>query len=290
MSVERRPIANGEVNLSWPWQDRNGRVSWLKAGVFALMFAPGGWLLYQYESGDFGRLPLAGLTYWSGLWATAMLLLALAVTPLRTILRSNQLILVRRMIGVTALAYTFLHILIYFALRFWDFIFIALEMATRISLVVATISTLGLIALGATSLDEAIRRMGLQNWNRLHNTVYVLTGLAVVHYLLSPDYYSDQYLMAGLFAWLMGWRALNAKSLGTDARALMALALVSALFAAFLEAGWTWAYLGYEPSFALANNFNLVLGISPAWKILITGVLASFAALAGKLTRRRTAA
>src|SRR6202162_4711845 len=124
------------------------------------MFVPAIWLLYQVGTDQFGPVPLGGMTYWSGVWATAILLLALAVTPALTIFRWRQLIIVRRMIGVTALAYTIAHIIIYFALRFWNFASIAHEMVTRISLILATAATIGLIALGATSLDAAVRRIG----------------------------------------------------------------------------------------------------------------------------------
>jgi methionine sulfoxide reductase heme-binding subunit len=146
--------------LIWPWQDRKHRFSWLKASTLALMFVPAIWIVHQVGTGQFGPVSLGGMTYWSGLWATALLLLALAITPASTIFRWRQLIIVRRMIGVTALAYTFAHIVIYFALRFWNFASIAHEMATRFSLTVASVATIGLIALGATSLDAAIRQMG----------------------------------------------------------------------------------------------------------------------------------
>jgi len=148
------------VHLIFPWQDRKREFSWLKATTLALMFVPAIWIVYQVATEQFGPVPLGGMTYWSGLSATALLLLALAVTPVMTIFRWGQLIDVRRMIGVTALAYTIAHIIIYFALRFWNFASIAHEMATRISLIIALIATFGLIALGATSLDAAVARMG----------------------------------------------------------------------------------------------------------------------------------
>jgi len=98
------------MRLIWPWQDRKRGFSWLKASTFALMFVPAIWLLYQFGTGQFGPVPLGGLTYWSGLWAMTLLLLALAITPALTILRPCRLIIVRRIIGVTALAYTIAHI------------------------------------------------------------------------------------------------------------------------------------------------------------------------------------
>jgi methionine sulfoxide reductase heme-binding subunit len=257
----------------WPWQDRNGKFSWLKGAMFALMFLPAIWIVYQVANREFGPTPLAGLTYWSGVWATGILLGALAVTPAMTIFRWRHFTVVRRMIGVTALVYTIAHLIIYFALRLWDFASIANEMVTRISLIIATISTLGLIPLGITSVDAAVRRMGAEGWARLHNTVYVLTFLALVHFLLSPGVYSSQYLMSGMFLWLMVWRFLNKRGLGTDTRALVILAIASTLFTALFEALWEWVYQDFEPDWVLGNNFSLEFGISPAWYILALGLL-----------------
>ena len=280
------PRRNGEASKSfeymnqmiWPWQDRKRRFSWLKAGTFAFMFAPAIWLIYQIDTGEFGPVPLGPMTYWSGVWATALLLLTLAITPALTISRWRRLIIARRMIGVTALAYTIAHLAIYFALRFWDFAFIAREMVTRISLIAASVATIGLMILGVTSFDAAIRRMEAQAWRRLHRAVYVLTSLALIHYLLSPDIYAEQYLMSGMFFWLMSWRVLNRHGLATDAKALAVLAAASSLFTALFEAGWLWAYHGYGPTGTLYLNFTLISGLSPAWTILLLGLVVALTA------------
>jgi len=249
------------------------------------MFVPAIWLVYEVETEQFGRLPLAGMTYWSGVWATAILLLALAVTPAFTILRLSRLVIVRRMVGVTALAYTVAHILIYFALRFWDAASIANEMATRLTLIVATVSTIGLTALGATSLDAAVRRMGAEGWQRLHNTVYVFTALALVHFLLSPGIYPEQYLLSGMFFWLMVWRVLNRQGRGTDTGVLAILAVLTCLFTALLEAGWIWVYQGFDPMGTLGENFTLDLGVSAAWRNLALGLLIALAAAVRRRAR-----
>jgi sulfoxide reductase heme-binding subunit YedZ len=266
--------------MIFPWQDRDGGFSWFKAGTLALMFVPAIWIVRQVATGEFGPVPLGGMTYWSGLWATALLLLALAVTPAQKILGLRQLITVRRMIGVTALAYALAHIIIYFALRFWNFANIAHEMATRVSLVIASVATIGLIALGATSLDAAIARMGAKGWKRLHNTIYLIAALALIHYLLSPDTYPEQFLLTGMFVWLMVWRALERRGLGTDPRVLAALAVVAALFTALFEPLWVWAIHGYDPMFTLRNDLTLDLGVPPAWEILGLGLLLAAAAFA----------
>jgi sulfoxide reductase heme-binding subunit YedZ len=255
------------MHLTWPWNDRGGKFSPLKALTLVVMVLPAIWLIYQVEAGNFGRVPLAGLTYWSGVWATAILLAALAVTPAAKIFLWPQAVIVRRMIGVSALVYTIAHLLIYFALRFWDFAFIANEMITRISLIVATISTIGLIPLGASSLDAAVKWMGAQKWQRLHNAIYVLTALAMIHFLLSPGIYPPQYLMTGMFFWLMIWRFLDRRGQGRDMRALLLLAVSTWFVAAFSETGWVWAYHGFEPGWTFANNFRLTFGVSAAWKV-----------------------
>jgi DMSO/TMAO reductase YedYZ heme-binding membrane subunit len=108
-------------------------------------------------------------------------------------------------------------------------------MATRFSLIVAMLATFGLIALGATSLDAAVARMGAKGWNRLHNTVYVCAALALLHYLLSPDIYPEQFLTTGMFFWLMVWRVLKRRGQGAEV-----------------------AYHGYEPVGTLRANFSLV--------------------------------
>ena len=268
------------MQLIWPWQDRNRRFSALKASAFALMLVPAIRLIYQLDTGEFGFYPLSlgGLVYWSGVWSTAILLFALAVTPALTIFRWPALIDVRRMIGVTALVYTIAHIIVYFALRLWNFSFIANEMMTRLTLIVATLSTIGLIALGSTSLDAAIRRMGAKNWQWLHNTVYVVTVLAILHALLSRGSFPEQYVMSGAFLWLMVWRVMNRHRLGADPWALAVLAVGISLFAAALEAWCAWLKRGYEISWTLGNNFNLDLGVAPAWQLIVPGLLIALAA------------
>src|SRR5262249_59585370 len=100
---------------------------------------------------------------------------------------------------------------------FWNFAFIANEMATRLSLIVATASTVGLIALGATSVDAAVRWMGAKGWQRLHSAVYITAALAILHYLLSPGLFPDQFMLCGLFFWLMTWRVLDQRGEGASA-------------------------------------------------------------------------
>jgi len=282
------------MRLIWPWQDRQRRFSWLKASAFLLVLLPGIRLTYQTATGEYGLLAMAfgGLTYWSGVWATVVLLMALAVTPMIVVFRWPALIDVRRMIGVMALVYTLAHMVLYFALRLFNFPLIGTEMVSRLTLFVATLSTIGLIVLAATSLDAAIRRMGAKGWQRLHNTNYIISALALLHVVLARGTYAEQYLLCGLFAWLMLWRVLDHYKLGTDARALLALAVFCCLFTAFLEAGFMWGRRGYDVIGTLRINFMFApaeIGVQPPWQVLAFGLVFAFGAMVRTALRLRTA-
>jgi sulfoxide reductase heme-binding subunit YedZ len=249
---------------------------------------------YQVGTGEYGILAMAlgGMVYWSGVWATIILLMALAVTPALVILRWPALVDVRRMIGVTALAYTVAHIVIYFAMRAWNFPLIATETVTRLTLFVATVSTIGLIVLAATSLDAAIRRMGVKGWQRLHNTNYVISALAVLHVILARGTYPEQYALTGMFLWLIAWRVLAYYRLGSDARSLALLTLTCSVATALLEAGFLYGRRGYDMVATLKLNFSLTvldLGVPPAWQVLGLGLLFTLAA-AGRQAFRVKAA
>jgi sulfoxide reductase heme-binding subunit YedZ len=280
------------MRLIWPWQDRQRRFSWLKASAFALVLLPGVRMVYHTIAGDYGMLAMAlgSLVYWSGVWATVVLLMALTVTPIITVFRWGALIDVRRMIGVMALLYTIAHVILYFALRSWNFERIGIETVTRLTIFVATLSTIGLIVLGATSLDAAIRRMGVKGWQRLHNTNYIISALAVLHVVLARGTYAEQYLLTGLFVWLMLWRVLDRYGYGTSPKALTVLAVSCCLFTAGLEAGFLLGRRGYDLLGTLRMNFIFApydLGIQPAWQVLAFGLVFALGATARAVLRIR---
>jgi methionine sulfoxide reductase heme-binding subunit len=283
------------VQFIWPWQDRTRRFSWLKATTFAFMLWPAVRTAYLLGIGDYGTawpIALGGLTYWSGVWATVILLMALAVTPAAAIFQWPALIDVRRMIGVTALVYTIAHMVIYFALRHFDFAYIANDMATRLTLIVATLSTIGLIVLGATSVDAAIRYMGAKNWQRLHATNYVISALAILHVVLARGTYSEQYMLTAMFFWLMAWRVLTRYRVGANVKVLALLALTSCLVAAGLEAGFLWSRRGFDVLGTLRVNFNLGIldfDYPPAWQVLALGLLVALGAAGRQAVRPKTA-
>ena len=120
----------------------------------------------------------------------------------------------------------------------------------------------------------------------------MISALAVLHVVLARGTYPEQYLLGGIFVWLMAWRVLARYGRGADARALAMLAVAACLFTAFLEAGFLWGRRGYELSGTLGNNFNsamLEVGIPAAWQVLALGLLLALGAAGSEAFRVRAA-
>ncbi len=169
--------------LPWPWLDRAGRLSWLKLAVFLACLAPACQLLIAYRLDMLGAKPITALIHGTGEWTVRFLLATLALTPLRRIADWPKLVLIRRMLGVTTMAYALAHLVLYVIDQNYDLAKVVSEIALRIYLTIGFVALVGLIALGATSTDGAIRAMG-PNWHRLHKLAYTIAVLGLVHYFL----------------------------------------------------------------------------------------------------------
>ena len=111
--------------LKAPWNERNGRFSALKAIVFAGLFAPAAWLLFELMTGMLFPKPVTELIHGTGQWMVRFILLSLLVTPLRRYARWNKLVAIRRMVGVAAFAYGVAHICLYVVDQHYDLAHVA---------------------------------------------------------------------------------------------------------------------------------------------------------------------
>jgi methionine sulfoxide reductase heme-binding subunit len=264
-----------------PWNDYGGRLSPLKLVVFVTLWLPAGGILSAYYFGLLGARPLNEAIHLMGLWTLRLIFLALAVTPLRQILRWPRLILVRRMVGVAAAAYALIHLTLYAASEKFDLAKLAGEIALRIYLTIGFAALLGLIALALTSTDGMVRRLGGRRWQLLHRLVYAIGVLAVIHYSFQSKL--DEWeptMMAGLLGWLLGYRLLL---WGFRKRGHLSLLWVSALSVlaasgtALGEA--TYFHLAFRAGLVrvLSADFSLVTGIRPAVVVLVIGLVVTAA-------------
>jgi len=201
-----RPKAPWQV-----WRDAAGRLSWLRICVLLLLFVPLGIAAYDFNFNleAVGARPINNVIHRAGFWALVFLLLTLAITPLRRIARFNQLVDVRRMMGVGAFVYAACHISLYVADQMFDLWKVASEIVLRLYLTIGFVALLGLTALAVTSTDGMVRRLGGKSWQRLHNIVYVIGILALIHYFQQTK--ADETVptfVAALFTWMIGYRLL----------------------------------------------------------------------------------
>lgn len=265
-----------------PWTDRSGRISPLKLVVFIAAFVPGAILAASLWLGTAGPKPLEVAIHETGDWAVRFLLLTLAVTPMRRIADWPKLIAVRRLLGLTALAYAAIHLGLYVVDQKFALAHVASEIALRIYLTIGFTALLGLVALGATSTDAAIRRLG-GTWQRLHRIVYAIAVLAIVHFFLQSKIDVTQAtLMAGLFMLLMIYRGMHRRGIALSALNL-ALAAVAATAATMaVETLWYALTTGVDPARIFLANFDFSYTVRPAWWVGATGLAVALVGLVRK--------
>ncbi|BDG74198.1 sulfite oxidase heme-binding subunit YedZ [Roseomonas fluvialis] len=270
-----------------PWRDRTGAFSPFKATVFVALFVPALILAQSAGENALGPKPWQAATHDTGTWAIRLLLLSLLVTPARQVLRQARIAEVRRMVGVACFAYALLHLGLYAGDNAFDLVKVGSEIIKRIYLTIGFVALAGLAVLASTSTDAALRRMGGAAWRRLHWLVYPLAGLALVHFTLqSKADVTEPMLMAGLFAWLMGYRAIAPAGGAPGVLALVALAVAAAGFTAAVEFAWYALATGIDPWRVLAANLDVTFGLRPALWVGVTGAGAAVLRLVAPALRR----
>lgn len=183
-----------------------GRV---KPALFLLGMTPfARWIWLGLNNGLTAN-PVEFLTRSSGTWTLVCLLVTLSITPLRRLTGQPALVRLRRMCGLFAFFYGFLH---FMAWVWWDRGFDPAQMLADIGerpfITVGFVAFVLMAALAATSTQRAMRRLG-KRWQRLHRAVYAIGLLAVLHYWWHKAGKNDleqPMIYAAVLAVLLGWR------------------------------------------------------------------------------------
>jgi sulfoxide reductase heme-binding subunit YedZ len=183
---------------------------WAKPLVFALCLLPLSWLLSLVAQDQLGANPQEALIRATGDWALRFLVIVLAVTPLRELSGLSALARYRRRLGLFMYFYALLHFLSYsgFDMGF-DVADIVIDIAKRPFILVGSLALLLLTPLAATSFNAAIRTLGAKRWQRLHRLVYLVAGLAILHFFwmrAGKNDFAEVAVYAALLALLLGWR------------------------------------------------------------------------------------
>ena len=156
----------------------------------------------------FGSDPVKEGEHFLGKWNLRLLVATLSVTPLRALTGWNWLAKHRRTLGLVAFAYVLLHWLTYALLDVqlnWQDL--TKDLTKRPYIMIGMAGLLLMVPLALTSTKNSIRRLGGRRWNRLHQLVYVICVLGVVHYWMAVKKDVTQPLIfASIFAALFLWR------------------------------------------------------------------------------------
>jgi sulfoxide reductase heme-binding subunit YedZ len=162
--------------------------------------------------GWLGANPVETLTHVTGEWGLRLLWITLAVTPLRRLFHWNFLLRYRRILGVCSFVYISAHLSIFLVFdHFFDWLSIIDDIIERPYITVGFAAYVLMVPLAITSLNYWQKKMG-KAWFTLHRSVYVVGGLAVIHYwwlvkadVLEPLVYAIILLallgLRGFFSW-----------------------------------------------------------------------------------------
>jgi len=182
-------------------------VVWLACAVPAVL------LLYRtFVTGDLGVNPVETLQHETGKPALQLLLLTLAITPLRRITGWHQLIRLRRMLGLWAFFYAFCHFGIYLTFdRLFSLSGVIEDTVERRFVLAGMVSLLAMLPLALTSTKGWIRRLGGKRWQRLHRLVYLAAIAGAVHFIWKEKVLTTETLTYfTLTSVLLGYRVVEA--------------------------------------------------------------------------------
>ncbi|MBT3306931.1 MAG: sulfoxide reductase heme-binding subunit YedZ [Alphaproteobacteria bacterium] len=182
--------------------------------IFAVCLGPLAWLAWTAitsgfgPTGPLGANPIEYINRYLGDWAIRFLLLALAITPVRTVTGWKAPMRFRRMIGLYAFFYVCLHLSSYIGLdQFFDWAEIWRDIVKRNYITVGMVTVVLLLPLAVTSTNAMIKRLGGRRWTRLHKLVYPAGILACFHfYMMRKGVQLEPIIYAAICAVLLGYR------------------------------------------------------------------------------------
>ncbi len=187
---------------------------WAQPVVITLGLLPFAWLFAAALGNGLGANPAEALIRATGDWALRFLCATLAVTPLRVTLGLPALARLRRTLGLFVAFYAAWHLLAYawFDMGL-DGTAIVKDVAKRPFILVGMVAFGLLLPMAATSFNAAIRWLGAARWRALHQAVFGIAFLALLHFFwmrAAKNHFAEVFLYAAVLAVLVGWRLLRA--------------------------------------------------------------------------------
>jgi len=185
----------------------------VKSVIWLLALMPLARLVWLGYNDDLTANPVEFVERSTGTWTLVILLTTLAMTPIRLITGIVWQIQLRRLLGLFMFFYACLHITTYLWL---DYSFLWADIAKDIIkhpyVIVGFLAFVLTIPLALTSNNSAMRRLK-SSWKKLHQLVYVIAILGVLHFwwLVKKDV-TEPFYYALVLAFLLGARLYYKRS------------------------------------------------------------------------------
>ena len=186
------------------------RNAWAQPLLLGFLFLPFVFLVLGIFQETLGPNPAEYLIRSTGELTLRMLCITLLITPLRVQLTLPELARFRRGLGLLTFFYAFMHALCYSLLDMelvWNDILN--DIVKRPFILVGTLSFVLLSLLAGTSFNRAVKAMGAKRWRKLHQVVYVIAGLAILHFFWmrsGKKNYEEVMVYGAILGLLLGWR------------------------------------------------------------------------------------
>jgi sulfoxide reductase heme-binding subunit YedZ len=189
--------------------------TWMKPLALILLVAPVVYLAVLWIMAlngmetPLGLDPVKWTHHYLGNTAIRILLITLAISPVRDITGWAPIVVVRRRIGLAAFFYALLHLLAYLGLdKEWSLPALWEDVVVRTYITLGMAALVLMVPLAVTSNNSMIRRLGRKAWDRLHWLIYPLAILAAAHNILMQKtlFQLEPMVHAGILALLLGWR------------------------------------------------------------------------------------
>ena len=153
--------------------------------VFINALVPLALMLWDVYHQRVGANPVEFVTRTTGMLTLVFLLITLAVSPLRQITSLNWLVKFRRVLGLFAFFYGFLHLVTYIWFdRFFNFKSVPGDVVSRPFIALGMLAFFLMAPLAVTSTNKMLKRLGGKRWNKLHKLIYVAGVAGVLHFWL----------------------------------------------------------------------------------------------------------
>ena len=186
------------------------RLSSAKPLVLLFGLVPFAWLFWGAATDALGANPAEFLSRATGDWTLRFLCLTLAITPLRQFLGWPELARFRRMLGLLTYFYALLHLLCYSWLDMgFNWADTVRDIGKRPFIWAGFGAFVLLTLMAATSLNRAVRWLGSKRWQRLHQSVYAVAVLSLLHFFwmrTGKNNFTEVWVYAAVIAVLLGWR------------------------------------------------------------------------------------